>query len=481
MIRINISKNIPPEDNSIVLLATIDTDFGNYGFSGEEITYTKTQINAGLPYVFFNKPERRIIVQPVDVNNTTSSEQEKMRKKAAKLHSVITQQKIRRLTIVNTIDDAAPLYAFAEGMVLSNYQFLKYLNKKDEKQHSLSEITVVGDTINPTEISHLNFVLEGVYIARDMENEPANVMTSAHLAAEIRAMGKEAGFDVQTFDRASLENMKMGGILAVNRGSTEEPTFSVLEWKPATAKNKRPAVLAGKAITFDTGGHNLKTGNHIDDMKDDMAGGAAVAAVIYAVAKSELPVHVIGLIPSTDNRLSADACSPGDIITMYDGTTIEVMNTDAEGRIILADALAYAKKYDPELVVDVATLTGSAQRALGKHGIALMGNASRETVERLKQCGESVHERIVEFPLWEEYFEDLRSEIADLKNVGGDNAGAIIAGKFLEYFTSYPFIHLDIAGVAFAKEVDGYRGVGGTGAGVRLLFEFLKNYYLLNQ
>ena len=476
MIRINISKNIQPEDNSIVLLATADTDFGNYGLSGEEITYTKTQIHARLPYIFFDKPERRIIVQPVDVSKTSTSEQEKMRKKAARLHAVITQQKIRKLTIVNTIDDAAPLYAFVEGMVLSNYQFLKYLNKKDEKQHSLSDITVVGDTINPTEISHLNFVLEGVYKARDMDNEPANIMTPVHLAAEIRAMGKETGFDVQTFDKATIEKMKMGGVLAVNRGSTEEPTFSVLEWKPATAKNKNPIVLVGKAITFDTGGHNLKTGEYIYDMKDDMAGGAAVAAAIYAVAKSELPVHVIGLVPSTDNRLSANACSPGDIIIMYDGTTVEVVNTDAEGRIILADALAYAKKYKPELVVDMATLTGSAQRALGKHGIALMSNASLETVERLKKCGESVHERIVEFPLWEEYFEDLRSDIADLKNVGGDYAGAITAGKFLEYFTAYPFIHLDIAGVAFTKEADGYRGVGGTGAGVRLLFEFLKKY-----
>jgi leucyl aminopeptidase len=155
---------------------------------------------------------------------------------------------------------------------------------------------------------------------------------------------------------------------------------------------------------------------------------------------------------------------------------VEVENTDAEGRIILADALVYAKKYDPELVIDVATLTGSAQRALGNQGIAMMGNASRETTDRLIQCGETVHERLVEFPLWEEYAEELRSDIADLKNVGGKYAGLITAGKFLEYFTTYPYIHLDIAGVAFAEETDGYRVKGGTGAGVRLLFEFLKNY-----
>jgi len=261
----------------------------------------------------------------------------------------------------------------------------------------------------------------------------------------------------------------------VNRGSTEAPTFSILEWKPDAAKNERPVVLAGKAVTFDTGGHNLKTDDHISDMKADMAGGAAVAATIYAVAKSQLPVHVIALVPSTDNRLSPDACSPGDIITMYDGTTVEVTDTDAEGRLILADALAFAKKYNPELVIDVATLTGSALRALSNQGIAAMGNAPREMMDMLKSCGESVHERIVEFPLWEEYAECLKSDIADLKNEGGKFAGMIIAGKFLEHFTAYSYIHLDIAGVAFAEEADGYRTKGGTGVGVRLLFEFLKN------
>jgi len=265
-------------------------------------------------------------------------------------------------------------------------------------------------------------------------------------------------------------------LLAVNKGSTEAPTFSVLEWKPAAAKNERPVVLVGKGVTFDSGGHNLKTGDYMNDMKDDMAGGAAVAAVIYAVAKSQLPIHVVGLIPSTDNRISPDACSPGDIIIMYNGTTVEVTNTDAEGRLIMADALTYAKKCDPELVIDMATLTGSAQRALGDKGIAMMGNASRETMDRLKRCGESVHERLVEFPLWEEYAEYLQSDIADLKNAGGKFAGMITAGKFLEHFTAYPFIHLDIAGVAFTEECSSYRGKGGTGTGVRLLFDFLKNY-----
>jgi len=474
MIQIAISKDIP-KDSSIVLLASVASDFGNVGLSVEDIVYVKTQMDAQSPYISLNKNGRWFFVQPVDPANVTDKEKEKMRRNANKLHQSVAQQKIQSLVIVDLVGNAVLTCVFAEGMTLSNYQFLKYKGKKTEKQHSLTELIIVG-TVEQNEIDHLNCMLDAVYKTRDLENEPANVLTPLRFAAEIKAMGKEAGFEVQVFDKSAIEKMKMGGLLAVNRGSTEAPTFSVLEWKPAAAKNKRPVVLVGKCITFDSGGHNLKTGDYMNDMKDDMAGGAAVAAVIYAVAKSRLPVHVIGLIPSTDNRISPEACSPGDIIIMYDGTTVEVTNTDAEGRIIMADALTYAKKYDPELVIDVATLTGSAQRALGDQAIAAMGNAPRETMDRLKSCGDSVHERLVEFPLWEEYAEDLQSDVADIKNAGGKYAGMITAGKFLEHFTAYPYIHLDIAGVAFAKETSSYRGKGGTGAGVRLLFEFLKNY-----
>ncbi|MDR1171251.1 MAG: leucyl aminopeptidase [Bacteroidales bacterium] len=474
MIQINISNNIP--ESSIVLLATAESDFGNFGLSGEEINYIKTQLVAKSTNIALNKNGRWLFVQPVDPANDPDREKEKMRRNAAKLHRNITQQKIRSAAIADTVGNAPLACAFAEGLVLSNYQFLKYIGKKEEKQYSLAELTIVGAPVDQTGIDRLNFVLTGVYRTRDLVNEPANVLTPMRLAEEIKIMGQEAGFDVQVFDKAAIEEMKMGGILAVNKGSTEAPTFSILEWKPASAKNKRPIILAGKGITYDTGGHSLKTGSYMNDMKCDMAGAATVAATIYAIARSQLPVHVVGLVPSTDNRLSADAYSPGDIITMYNGATVEVLNTDAEGRIILADALAYAKKYDPELVVDIATLTGAAHRAIGDQGLAVMGNAPRETMERLKSCGESVHERMVEFPLWEEYFECLQSDIADLKNVGGEYAGMITAGKFLEFFTAYPYIHLDIAGPAFANKTNSYLGKGGTGFGVRLLFEFLKSY-----
>ena len=213
----------------------------------------------------------------------------------------------------------------------------------------------------------------------------------------------------------------------------------------------------------------------MDTMESDMAGAAAVATSLYAIAKAQLPYHVIGLIPATDNRPDGNAYAPGDIVTMYDGSTVEVLNTDAEGRMILADALSYAKKYEPELVIDIATLTGAAARAIGPQAIVGMKAKAEEDFTLLKKSGDKVHERIVEFPFWDEYKEQLKSNVADLKNIGGVNAGAITAGKFLEHFTGYPYIHLDIAAPSFLEKRDSYRGKGGTGVGTRLFYQFVKD------
>ena len=213
----------------------------------------------------------------------------------------------------------------------------------------------------------------------------------------------------------------------------------------------------------------------MDYMKCDMGGAAAVAGAFYAVARAKLPVHIIGLIPATDNRPDGNAYVPGDVIKMYDGSTVEVLNTDAEGRMILADALSYARQFDPELVIELSTLTGAAHAAVGKYAIVGMGNAGRKEMDDLIESGYTTFERIAEFPFWDDFAETLKSDIADMKNVGGKFAGAITAGKFLEKFTSYPFIHLDIAGPSFNKTKDNYRGKGGSGVGVRLLFEFFKH------
>jgi leucyl aminopeptidase len=274
----------------------------------------------------------------------------------------------------------------------------------------------------------------------------------------------------------------MGGLLAVNRGSVTPPTFTIMEYKPAKARNKKPVVLVGKGVVYDTGGLSLKpTPNSMDTMKCDMAGAAAVSCAMYAIAKAELNVHIIALVPATDNRPGENAYTPGDVIKMYDGQTVEVLNTDAEGRMILGDALAYAKKYKPELVMDFATLTGAAAAAIGSYGIVCMGTASEETKAKLKNAGNNVHERLVEFPFWEDYAKLIKSDIADMKNIGGPVGGAITAGKFLEKFTDYPWMHFDIAGPAFLGSNDSYRGKNGTGVGVRLIFDFIKNYQSENK
>jgi leucyl aminopeptidase len=307
-------------------------------------------------------------------------------------------------------------------------------------------------------------------------NEPLSYLTAVQLSSEIQQMGEEAGFTVEVFNKKKIESLKMGGLLAVNKGSVDPPTFSILTWKPDGAVNARPIILVGKGVVFDTGGLSLKpTNDSMDYMKCDMGGAAAVAGAIYSVAKNDLPVWVIGLIPATDNRPDGNAYVPGDVVTMYNGTTVEVLNTDAEGRMILADALSYAKQYDPEVVIELSTLTGSAQAAIDKYGIVGMGNASREVMNQLKESGLYSGERIAEFPFWDEYKEQLKSDIADLKNIGGKYAGAITAGKFLEHFTDYPYIHLDIAGASFNKLPHNYRGKGGSGVGVRILYHYLLN------
>jgi leucyl aminopeptidase len=239
--------------------------------------------------------------------------------------------------------------------------------------------------------------------------------------------------------------------------------------------NKKPVVLVGKGVVYDTGGLSLKpTPGSMDSMKCDMAGAACVAGAVYLAALQKLNVHVIALVPATDNRPGMNAYTPGDIVTMFDGTTVEVRNTDAEGRMILADALAYSSKYKPELVISVATLTGAAVRAIGTKATVAMGNASDKVFQQLEKAGNQTHERIVRFPFWDEYVEEMKSPIADLNNLGGGNAGMITAGKFLEHFVKNPYIHLDIAGPAWLDSKEDYKGQGGTGTGVRLLYTFLK-------
>ena len=232
-----------------------------------------------------------------------------------------------------------------------------------------------------------------------------NHLNAVALAGEIKKMGDEAGFSVEIFNKGKIEALKMGGLLAVNKGSVDPPLFSILEWKPAKHVNENPVVLVGKGIVYDTGGLNIKTGESMAGMKGDMAGAAIISGVIYVAAKTGIPLHIIGLVPSTDNRPGGNAYAQGDIITMHNKLTVEVGNTDAEGRLILADAMSYASKYKPELIIDIATLTGSAAMTFGNQAIAMMTNADRKYIELLELSGNDTFERIAELPFWEEYGE----------------------------------------------------------------------------
>jgi len=408
----------------------------------------------------------------VFVVKTDKKDLDTIRKAAFSVHD--TLKKYYKVATVSG-SNSKKIQAFSEGFLLSNYQFLKYFKDADKKRNTLQKLQVFG-SVTQKELTELSNLIESVYWARDMVNEPVSFMDAIQLAQEIKDKGEATNYKVDVLRKAKIETLKMGGLLAVNQGSVTPPTFTIIEYKPENAKNKKPIILVGKGVVYDTGGLSLKpTAHSMDLMKSDMGGAATMAATIDALAKNKIPIHVIGLIPATDNRPGKNAYAPGDVVKMYDGTTIEVLNTDAEGRMILADALAYSNKYQPELVIDAATLTGAAVRALGTKTAISMGNAKDTYFRKLYEAGQVTHDRVFRMPFWDEWKSELKSDIADMKNLGGPNAGMITAGKFLEHFVKYPYIHIDIAGPAFLEAADSYNGKGGTGAGVRLLYQFLKN------
>lgn len=467
----------PSYNQSVILLAKKDQNLDDLTLTSTEKDYVKKQIRAKVKQIHLNLLNRWVFIQIVDDKKKGDHLNEWLRIEGSKLQKRINAEKIKGITLIDKTNSKEWTLSLVEGVVLSNYQFLKYKKEKNDLKHTLDKIQVFSKSIKKSDLNELWNVIEGVFFARDLINEPLSSLSAVQLSNEIKKLGAVAGFKVEVFNKQKIESLKMGGLLAVNKGSIDPPTFSILEWNPEKAINKKPLILVGKGVVYDTGGLSLKpTKDSMDYMKSDMSGAAAVAGTIYSVAKSNLPIHVIGLVPATDNRPDGNAYVPGDIVKMGNGLSVEVLNTDAEGRMILAEALNYAKNYAPDLVIDIATLTGSASIAIGMYGIVGMGNASKNILNTLKASGEKVSERIVEFPFWEEFDKLLESDVADLKNVGGRDAGAITAGKFLEHFTDYPFIHLDIAGPAFVKNENNYKGKGGTGYTVRLLYDFIKNY-----
>jgi leucyl aminopeptidase len=461
-------------NKSTLYLANKKTDFKSLGFDKKEIDYINKKISAKENLILVNQLTRLVYIQLIEeVEGKDEPQQlEFLRGTGYKLCTALNAHKYGEVELHSFIGNDELLLAIAEGCALSNYQFIKY--KSEQDLNTLKNITVISTQIKKPAVTELQILVESVCKARDLVNEPQSHLNALGFADEMKKMGKAASFKVEVLNKKQIEALKMGGLLAVNKGSQTPPTFTIMEYKPKKAVNKKPIVLVGKGVVYDTGGLSLKPTAGMDTMKCDMAGGALVAATMHAVAKAQLNLHVIALVPATDNRPGENAYAPGDVIKMYDGKTVEMLNADAEGRMILADALAYAKKYKPELVMDFATLTGAAAAAIGSYGIVCMGTADEATKLNLKLCGNQVHERLVEFPFWDDYAKLLKSDIADMKNIGGPVAGAITAGKFLEKFTDYPWMHFDIAGPAYNSAADTYRPKNGTGVGVRLMFEFLK-------
>ena len=445
--------------------------------SAEETSFVNKAFGNEVSIVTVNQYNRYLFIYLLKFKKTDWQTREAIRKAGAELQSLLNKKKLVDITITNLCSYADAAYLFAEGITLANYQFLKYRTESKKLVNSLQKIHFTKDSITVNEIKKLKIITDAIYAARTLVNEPVIYLTAEQLAHEIVALGKQSGFKVKTLHKTQIQKEKMGGLLSVNSGSIEPPTFSILEYKPRKALNKKPIVLVGKGVVYDTGGLSLKpTANSMDRMKSDMSGAALVSGAMYAISKMLLPLHVIALIPATDNRPGENAYTPGDVIKMYSGATVEVLNTDAEGRMILADALQWAKRYKPELVVDFATLTGAAAAAVGEHGIVCMGTADDKVKQAFRDSGYRQYERLVEYPLWDEYGEQIKSDVADIKNVGGATGGAITAGKFLEHFTDYPWMHFDIAGVSFATSKKGYYPIGGTAYGMRMLLDFLSHY-----
>lgn len=368
--------------------------------------------------------------------------------------------------------------ALIEGALLANYRFDRYQTGKKKKYAGVEEVDLIMGISPSPAVQHAvhraSAVAAAVAFARDLGNTPGNELPPRALAEAAASMCRRHKIKCSIFNETKLKSLKMNGILGVAAGSAEPPRLIVMEYKPSKSKNAKPIVLIGKGLTFDAGGISIKPAADMDRMKFDMCGGAAVIGTLQAIADLKLPLHVVGLVPASENLLGSRAAKPGDVWTLYSGKTVEVLNTDAEGRLILADALAYAQKYNPSHMIDLATLTGHIVVALGYSAAGMMGT-DKEMKKRLSEAAAFTSERVWEMPLYPEHDKLIKSHVADLKNVGGRPGGALTAAAFLKQFVGEtPWIHLDIAGVANTEEETAYTGkASATGFGVRLLAETL--------
>ncbi|MBR1517382.1 MAG: peptidase M17 [Bacteroidales bacterium] len=401
--------------------------------------------------------------------------QERLRRCADKVLGLMKSHKVEQVAVTGEGLIPEEMVAFVEGLVIADYSFDRYKSKTPQHVEMLS---VDSRLIDEEEWQRSLRLWNRLFWCREWVNLPVADLNAERFADELASIAADLGVACTVFDKKKIEALRMGGLLAVNKGSVDEPRFVVLEYKPSHPINSKPLALVGKGVMYDTGGLNLKPDDYMSEMKSDMAGAATMASVVFAAADNALPVHIVACLPMTDNRPGFNAYAADDILSMYDGTTVEVVNTDAEGRLILADAIAYAvATYQPELLIDMATLTGAAMRAVGPYALVAMQQNAANPLNLLKIMGAQVHERVAELPFYDDYDEMIKSEVADIKNCGEARGGAITAGRFLAHFAKQtPYIHLDIAGVAFFSKKESYYAAGATGFGLRLLYAFLQTY-----
>jgi len=426
------------------------------------------------------KSSKRILVAGLGKEELS---RELFRKAGGTIASVATKGKAKDLLVVLPeeldFDRAAMAESIGEGVLLGAYRFKKYKTKEeDDSKGELQEVFLYAADakgLRPA-VKVAGIVSKAACLARDMANEPGNLWTPGHFAGYGKELATNPALSCKVLDKAKMQQLGFGGILGVNQGSAQPPVMVVLEYK--TSAKAPTLLLVGKGLTFDSGGISLKPGTGMEEMKYDMCGGAAVLCAMQAVAEAKLKgLNLVALVPATENLPGPAALKPGDIITHYGGKTVEVVNTDAEGRLILADALAYGiKKYKPDMVIDVATLTGAVVIGLGHHHTGLMSNDDA-LCEKIIASGTRCGEPLWRLPLGADYTKQLKSEIADLKNVGSRDGGSITAACFLKEFVGdTPWAHLDIAGTAWSFTEKSYIPKGPSGIGVRTLFDLIRNW-----
>jgi leucyl aminopeptidase len=429
-----------------------------------------------LLYAGDDRAARRLLL--VGLGDRSPFTPEKLRRTTATVARRARTLKARDVAFVlptpEGSDTRGAARAAAEGAVLGLYRFEKYKTKNNQDEDPEAFDLVLGGSENEGAASAGAEVgakaASGSVLARDLANEPSNTATPEFLAKQAREIGDRYGMSVTVLDRAGIEAEGLTGLATVGRSASNEPRFLVLEHRKGG--DGSPVVIVGKAVTFDSGGISIKPTTGMEDMKFDMGGGAAVLGAMEAVGALDLPLDVVAIVPATENLPGGAAFKPGDVLTMANGKTVEILTTDAEGRLILADALTYARRYEPAAVVDCATLTGACVVALGAHASGLMGN-DEDLVAEVQTAGEATGERAWPLPLFEEYTEQIKGDTADIKNSGGRGGGALTAGAFLKEFADFPWAHLDIAGTAYGKKGNAYTTKGATGAPTRLLVEFL--------